>query len=159
MATFWAKNGSAWLWFQFWVPKISLLFIPLGFIHPQEWKIRVQNHKKFIFLYYWCGLCELCELCESDAHWCASANIGAWPTLVETLFGRMPFEHAVSFNTWFFPNCFCKFDYISTAVIICHLWLFFERHFAYFSDWIQRFFFRYLFSQQEKVTGARQLSS
>ena len=77
---------------------------------------------------------------------------------VETLFGRMPFEHAVSFNTWFFPNCFCKFDYISTAVIICHLWLFFERHFAYFSDWIQRFFFRYLFSQQEKVTGARQLS-
>ena len=54
MATFWAKNGSAWLCFQFWVPKISLLFIPLGFIHPQEWKIRVQNHnilvKKIDFL-------------------------------------------------------------------------------------------------------------
>ena len=45
MATFWVKNGSAWLCFQFWVPKISLLFIPLGFIHPQEWKLRVQNHK------------------------------------------------------------------------------------------------------------------
>ena len=44
MATFWAKNGSAWLCFHFWLPKISLLFIPLGFIHPQEWKIRVQNH-------------------------------------------------------------------------------------------------------------------
>ena len=45
MATFWARNGSAWLCFQFWVPKISLLFIPPGFIHPQEWKLRVQNHK------------------------------------------------------------------------------------------------------------------
>ena len=36
MATFRARNGSAWLCFQFWVPKISSLFIPLGFIHPQE---------------------------------------------------------------------------------------------------------------------------
>ena len=43
MAIFWSKNGSARLCFQFWVLKISLLFIPLGFNHPQEWKIRAQN--------------------------------------------------------------------------------------------------------------------
>ena len=36
MATFLVKNGSAWLCFQFWVPKISLLFIPLGFIHQTK---------------------------------------------------------------------------------------------------------------------------
>ena len=29
-------------------------------------------------------MCGLCELCESDAHRCASAKNGAWPTLVET---------------------------------------------------------------------------
>ena len=36
LTIFWAKNGSAWLYFQFWEPKTSLLFSPLGFIHPQE---------------------------------------------------------------------------------------------------------------------------
>ena len=36
MAIFWAKNGSAWFCFQFRVHIISLFFIPLGFIHPQE---------------------------------------------------------------------------------------------------------------------------
>ena len=74
MAIFWAKNGSAWLCFQFWVPKISLLFIPPGFIHPQEWKLRVQNHKilvkkRWFFFYYWCGLCALMRI------WCASMRI------------------------------------------------------------------------------------
>ena len=78
MATFWAKNGSAC--FQFRVPIISLLFIPLGCIHPQEWKIRVQIHnilvKKSWFLFdYSMRIMRIMWI------WCASAKIGAWPTL------------------------------------------------------------------------------
>ena len=86
MATFWARNGSAWLCFQFWVPKISLLFIPPGFIHPQEWKLRVQNHKilvKKIWFFFTIDAV-YAHWCASDAHRCASAKIGAWPTLVST---------------------------------------------------------------------------
>ena len=55
MATFWARNGSAWLCFQFWVPKISFFFA------------------------IWCGSC------ASDAHQCTSAKLGAWPSLQWTL--------------------------------------------------------------------------
>ena len=84
MATFWARNGSAWLCFQFWVPKISLLFIPPGFIHPQEWKLRVQNHKILVKKRWFFFTIDAvyAHWCASDAHRCASAKIGAWPTLV-----------------------------------------------------------------------------
>ena len=87
MATFWAKNGSAWLCFQFWVPKISLLFIPPGFIHPQEWKLRVQNHKILVKKRWFFFTIDAvyAHWCASDAHWCASAKIGAWPSLIEIL--------------------------------------------------------------------------
>ena len=87
MATFWARNGSAWLCFQFWVPKISLLFIPLGFIHPQEWKLRVQNHKILVKKRWFFFTIDAvyAHWCASDAHRCASAKIGAWPSLVQTL--------------------------------------------------------------------------
>ena len=100
MATFWARNGSAWLCFQFWVPKISLLFIPPGFIHPQEWKLRVQNHKILVKKRWFFFTIDAvyAHWCASDAHRCASAKIGAWPTLVETLIGRMALEHAVSLH-------------------------------------------------------------
>ena len=72
VAIIWVKNGSSFFCFQFWVPKISLLFIPLGFIHPQEWKIRVQNHnvlvkKKFIIFYH---------LMQFMRIWCASMHFG-----------------------------------------------------------------------------------
>ena len=84
MATFWARNGSAWLCFQFWVPKISLLFIPPGFIHPQEWKLRVQNHKILVKKRWFFFTIDAvyAHWCASDAHRCASAKIGAWPTLI-----------------------------------------------------------------------------
>ena len=84
MATFWARNGSAWLCFQFWVPKISLLFIPPGFIHPQEWKLRVQNHKILVKKRWFFFTIDAvyAHWCASDAHRCASAKIGAWPALV-----------------------------------------------------------------------------
>ena len=85
MATFWAKNGSAWLCFQFWVPKISLLFIPPGFIHPQEWKLRVQNHKILVKKRWFFFTIDAvyAHWCASDAHRCASAKIGAWPALIQ----------------------------------------------------------------------------
>ena len=70
MATFWARNGSAWLCFQFWVPKISLLFIPPGFIHPQEWKLRVQNHKILVKKRWF-----FFTIDAVYAHWCASMRI------------------------------------------------------------------------------------
>ena len=87
MATFWARNGSAWLCFQFWVPKISLLFIPPGFIHPQEWKLRVQNHKILVKKRWFFFTIDAvyAHWCASDAHRCASAKIGAWPTLLYIL--------------------------------------------------------------------------
>ena len=86
MAIFWAKNGSAWLCFQFWVPKISLLFIPPGFIHPQEWKLRVQNHKILVKKRWFFFTIDAvyAHWCASDAHRCASAKIGAWPALIGT---------------------------------------------------------------------------
>ena len=85
MATFWARNGSAWLCFQFWVPKISLLFIPPGFIHPQEWKLRVQNHKILVKKRWFFFTIDAvyAHWCASDAHRCASAKIGAWPSLIQ----------------------------------------------------------------------------
>ena len=85
MATFWARNGSAWLCFQFWVPKISLLFIPPGFIHPQEWKLRVQNHKILVKKRWFFFTIDAvyAHWCASDAHRCASAKIGAWPALIK----------------------------------------------------------------------------
>ena len=88
MATFWARNGSAWLCFQFWVPKISLLFIPPGFIHPQEWKLRVQNHKILVKKRWFFFTIDAvyAHWCASDAHRCASAKIGAWPALVSKPF-------------------------------------------------------------------------
>ena len=97
---FWVKNESAWLCLQFWVPKISWLFIPFDFIHPQEWKLRVQNHKILVKKRWFFFTIDAvyAHWCASDAHRCASAKIGAWPSLVETLFGRMPFEHAFSLH-------------------------------------------------------------
>ena len=90
MATFWARNGSAWLCFQFWVPKISLLFIPPGFIHPQEWKLRVQNHKILVKKRWFFFTIDAvyAHWCASDAHRCASAKIGAWPALISTVHCR-----------------------------------------------------------------------
>ena len=63
MAIFGAKMGR--LCFKFSVPKISLLFIPLGFVHPQKWKIGVQNHNIFVQI-------KTYFLLLFDGHWCRS---------------------------------------------------------------------------------------
>ena len=84
MAIFWAKNGSLWLWVQFWVPKISLLLISLGFIQPQEWKITVQNNKILLKKsgFFITIDAVYAHWCASDVHRCASATIGVWPTQI-----------------------------------------------------------------------------
>ena len=47
MATFWARNGSAWLCFQFWVPKISLSY---NFIQLTEFN-QLDHKKRFKFVF------------------------------------------------------------------------------------------------------------
>ena len=50
---------------------------PLGFIHPQEQNIRVQNHNILVKNSWYFLLFD-----TVDAYRCASANIGAWPSLI-----------------------------------------------------------------------------
>ena len=74
--------------FQLWVPKISLLFIPLGFIHPQENKNPKSQYfgqKKVIFSNIWC------------------ANIDTWPSLANT-FLRLSPEKCFDFG---YGNKYC----------------------------------------------------
>ena len=47
------------------------------------------DHKSKSYLpVYWCGL----RLMRIDAHWCASANIGAWPIIIDECFWATPGE-------------------------------------------------------------------
>ena len=60
----------------------------LGTVSPTEVR-RIskwpQGQGLFVFI-YWCGICASMRIwCASDAHRCASAKIGAWPTLIATL--------------------------------------------------------------------------
>ena len=62
---FWARSGSAWLYFQFWVPKISLLFI-LSWFYPSS-GIQVQNHNNLVKT-SWFFLLVDTHLMRNDAH-------------------------------------------------------------------------------------------